>query len=84
MVVDQYPDSAPDRQAGHYIFSITKSVLSAVVNVAVDRGHIQSDEQPVADFSERSVNRSGSGKEESACQTPITMTTGLGTSLCYT
>ena len=47
LVWEYYADGY-DRNSKHYIFSVTKSVLSAVVGIAIDQGYIQDVEQSVS------------------------------------
>ncbi|WP_418666517.1 serine hydrolase domain-containing protein [Allofournierella sp.] len=46
-----------------HVFSVTKSVVSVLVGIAIDRGHIRSVDQKVADFFPEAAARNGSLRE---------------------
>ena len=68
-----YNGSAPD-SAGH-VASVTKSVLSALIGIAIDKGFIASVDLPVLDFfPEYRANHSGTPRESITIRHLLTMT----------
>ena len=62
----------------HLIYSCTKSVVSALVGIALDKGHIESVDQPVLGFfPERTAAHLDAGKEAMTLEHVLTMSTGL-------
>ncbi|MDJ0721519.1 MAG: serine hydrolase [Desulfobacterales bacterium] len=62
----------------HIIYSCTKSVMSALIGIAVDKGYIQSVDQPVTDFfPDRSLARLDARKASMTLENLLTMTSGL-------
>ena len=60
------------------IQSCTKSVSSALIGIAIDKGYIQSVRQPVlAFFPERKAKRRNNDKKSMTLENVLTMTTGL-------
>ncbi len=77
MVLDAtvYPFQPGQR---HIIHSCTKSIISALVGIAIDKGYIESVEQPILDFfPERTVANLDARKEAMTLEHVLTMTTGL-------
>ncbi|MBC8264117.1 MAG: serine hydrolase [Anaerolineales bacterium] len=77
MVVDTavYPFEPGSR---HIIYSCTKSVVSALVGIAIDHGYIQDVEQPVLDFfPERTAANLAANKKAMTLEHVLTMSTGL-------
>ena len=62
----------------HNIFSCTKSVVSALIGIAIDEGYIEGVDQPLLDFFPdlSAANLSG-GKQAMTLEHLLTMTTGL-------
>jgi CubicO group peptidase (beta-lactamase class C family) len=77
MVVDAYVHpSSPDSR--HIIHSCTKSIISALVGIAIDEGYIESVEQPILDFfPERTAANLDPNKEAMTLGHVLTMSTGL-------
>jgi len=66
------------REAKHIIHSCAKSIISALVGIAIDKGYIQSVGQPVLElFPERSIARIDSNKRALTLEDVLTMATGL-------
>jgi CubicO group peptidase (beta-lactamase class C family) len=64
--------------ARHVVYSCTKSVVSALVGIAIDRGHIEGVDQPVLSFfPERTAANLDADKEAMTLEHLLTMTTGL-------
>jgi CubicO group peptidase (beta-lactamase class C family) len=62
----------------HIIYSCTKSVVSALVGIAIDQGYIPGVEQPLLDlFPERTVANLDPHKQEMTLEDVLTMSTGL-------
>jgi CubicO group peptidase (beta-lactamase class C family) len=77
MVVDAYVHPfSPDSK--HVIQSCTKSIISALVGIAIEEGCIESVEQPVLDFfPERTVANLDANKKAMTLEHVLTMSTGL-------
>ncbi|MGD8943507.1 MAG: serine hydrolase [Desulfobacterales bacterium] len=70
-----YPRDAADR---HNIYSCSKSVTSALIGIAIDKGFIKSVHQPVLDFfPEHIAQNLDADKEAMTLEHVLTMTTGL-------
>jgi CubicO group peptidase (beta-lactamase class C family) len=70
-----YPFKSGSR---HIVFSCTKSVVSALIGIAIDQGYIEGVDQPVLDFfPERTVANLDADKEAMTLEDVLTMTTGL-------
>lgn len=62
----------------HNIFSCTKSVVSALVGIAIDHGYIEGLQQPVLSFfPQRTAANGGANKDEMTLEHLLTMTTGF-------
>jgi CubicO group peptidase (beta-lactamase class C family) len=62
----------------HIIHSCTKSIISALIGIAIDQGYIESVQQPVQDlFPERSVANLTADKEAMTLEHVLMMATGL-------
>jgi CubicO group peptidase (beta-lactamase class C family) len=77
LVVDAYLHPfAPDSR--HVIRSCTKSIVSALVGIAIDERYIEGVDQPVLDFfPQRSVANLDANKEAMTLEHLLTMTSGL-------
>ncbi len=49
LVLEQY-DHGFDAEASHHVMSVTKSVISALIGIAVQQGYLKNVQQPVLDF----------------------------------
>ena len=77
MVADAavYPFKPDSR---HIIHSCTKSIVSALIGIAIDEGYIESVNQPILDiFSERTVANLDSDKEAMTLEHMLMMASGL-------
>ncbi|UCG79871.1 MAG: serine hydrolase [Desulfobacterales bacterium] len=77
MVVDAYvhPFSPGSK---HVIHSCTKSIISALVGIAIEKGYIKSVEQPVLDFfPERTAAHLDADKNQMTLEHLLTMSSGL-------
>ena len=62
----------------HIIYSCTKSVISALVGIAIDKGYVEGVNQPVLDFfPERAAANLDANKETMTLEHALTMATGL-------
>ncbi len=62
----------------HIIYSCTKSVISALVGIAIDKGYIEGVDQPILDFfPERAAANLDANKEAMTLEHVLTMATGL-------
>ena len=62
----------------HIIYSCTKSVVSALVGIAIDKGYVESVDQPILDFfPERTAANLDANKEAMTLEHVLTMATGL-------
>jgi CubicO group peptidase (beta-lactamase class C family) len=62
----------------HIVYSCTKSVISALIGIAIDEGYIEGVDQPVLDFfPERTAANLDAGKEAMTLEDVLTMSTGL-------
>ncbi len=67
-----------DPNSPHVINSCTKSIVSALVGIAIEKGYIESVEQPVLDFfPEQSVANLDANKKALTIEHVLTMSTGL-------
>lgn len=82
-VVERYFNGWNARRAGN-VKSVSKSIMSALVGVAIDRGHITSLDQPIsAHFGNLIPDRSGTGKEHITVGNLLSMQAGLETTSFY-
>ena len=77
MVADAYIHPfSPDSR--HIIHSCTKSIISALIGIAIEEGYIESVEQPVLDFFPgRTVANLDANKKAMTLERLLTMTSGL-------
>jgi CubicO group peptidase (beta-lactamase class C family) len=62
----------------HMLYSCTKSVVSALIGIAIEKGYIESIDQPLLDFfPEQSVENLDENKQAITLENVLTMTTGL-------
>jgi CubicO group peptidase (beta-lactamase class C family) len=71
-----FEDFQADTQ--HEVFSCTKSVISALVGIAIQQGYIDSVQHPVLDyFPERTIAHNDARKQAMTLEHLLTMTSGL-------
>jgi CubicO group peptidase (beta-lactamase class C family) len=64
--------------AGHDVYSCTKSVVSILIGIAIDEGYIEDVKQPlISFFPDKSVANMDARKEAMTLEHLLTMTTGL-------
>jgi CubicO group peptidase (beta-lactamase class C family) len=67
-----------ERDLRHIVHSCTKSVVSALIGIAIDRGYLKGVEQPILDiFAERSVALQDADKEAMTLEHVLMMASGL-------
>jgi len=66
-----------DRDMNHHLMSSTKSVTSALIGIAIDRGYIQSVHQSIFDYLPEHGHLGTGGKEDITIEHLLTMTSGL-------
>jgi len=77
LVTEIYYGSA-DRDTVMPMYSITKSVLSALVGIAIDEGYIESAEQKICDFyPDVEIAEEDFGKKEMTIKHLLTMSSGI-------
>jgi CubicO group peptidase (beta-lactamase class C family) len=68
----------PKTDSKHIIYSCTKSVVSILIGIAINQGHIEGVEQPVQDFfPDREIENIDANKEAMTLEHLLTMSTGL-------
>jgi CubicO group peptidase (beta-lactamase class C family) len=77
ILLDEYfPPFAPDSK--HIIHSCTKSIVSALIGIAIDQGYIEGVDQPVLDlFPGRAAANLDADKEGMRLEDLLTMSSGL-------
>jgi CubicO group peptidase (beta-lactamase class C family) len=77
LVLDSYTHPA-DATTRHIIHSCTKSVVSALIGIAIEQGHIRGVETPIVEiFADRQVANLEKNKEAMTLEDLLTMSTGL-------
>lgn len=66
-----------DRDILHCVHSVTKSITSACIGIAVDKGLIQSVHQPIFDYLPEYRHLATDGKDKITIEHLLTMTSGL-------
>lgn len=62
----------------HNMFSCTKSIMSALIGIAIDKGYIESVKQPIIEFfKEKDIGHLDSHKKSITIEDLLTMTSGL-------
>jgi CubicO group peptidase (beta-lactamase class C family) len=77
LVLEAY--AAPyDADSRHIVHSCTKSIISALVGIAIEQGYLEGVDQPVLEiFSERTVAHRDAAKEAMTLEHVLMMATGL-------
>lgn len=77
LVLDAYNHTESEDQR-HIIYSCTKSIVSTLVGIAIDKGYIRSVKQPVLDFfPDKHVGAMSAGKRAMTLEHVLMMATGL-------
>jgi CubicO group peptidase (beta-lactamase class C family) len=50
VVLEEYPNPRYSADSRHHLFSVTKSITSLLVGIAIDRGFIESEDVPILDL----------------------------------
>ena len=77
IVYEMYFNPSYGVNSTHLLHSVSKSVTSAIVGVAVDRGLIHLDDKVLDYFPEMTIQNRGQWKEEITIKDLLTMTAGL-------
>ncbi len=78
IVFEQYLNPVYNQDSLHPIFSCTKSVLSALIGIAIDKGYIDSVDHKILDFfPNQTIANRDSRKENLTIKHLLTMTSGL-------
>jgi len=79
LVWEEYPnDILYDSDSPHILYSVTKSVTSTLVGIAIDKGFIQSVDQKVVDFfTEVTIANMDANKSNMTVEHLLTMTAGF-------
>lgn len=86
LVLEEY-GHRHDAARQHILYSVTKSVTSALVGIAIEEGHIESVEQPILEFfPDRTFRNTDDAKRAISIEDVLTMRTGIDwyVSLRYT
>ena len=83
LILEEYFNgSSPARRAN--VKSVSKSVMSALVGIAIDRGHVAGLDQPIADFYDDLFGQgAGTSKREITIGNLLSMQAGLETTSFY-
>ncbi len=77
LVLDAY-NNAQSKDTSHIIYSCTKSIVSALVGIAIDKGYIKGVNQPVLSFfPEKRFKNLSAEKRAMTLEHVLTMATGL-------
>ena len=77
IVADVYFDPFSKGQK-HIIHSCTKSIMSALIGIAIDKGYIKNVDQPIVDiFSDREISNLNEHKKSITLENLLTMASGL-------
>jgi CubicO group peptidase (beta-lactamase class C family) len=77
MVFDAYFYPFSNEQK-HHIYSCTKSIMSALIGIAIDKGYIQNVNQPITDFfPDKAVANADDLKKSITVENLLTMASGL-------
>lgn len=78
LVMEEYPTGDYDASSLHNLYSVTKTVVSALVGIAIHEGFIESVDQKMVDlFSNYTIKNLDSQKEQITLEHLLTMTPGL-------
>jgi CubicO group peptidase (beta-lactamase class C family) len=84
VVADLYPNPLFEKDQPHIIHSCTKSVVSALVGIAIEQGHIESVDVPVLDFfADKDLENVDERKKNLTLRHLLAMQTGLDTQDSY-
>mgnify|MGYP001084773715 CR=1 FL=1 len=84
LVADLYFDPLFPKDTLHVLHSCTKSVISALIGIAIDQGHIESADMPmVTFFAENEIPEMDPGLREVTVRDLLTMQTGIRTQDSY-
>ena len=78
IVADFYPNPLYQRDQLHVLHSVTKSIVSALIGIAIDLGHLESVDVPVVEvFADRAIQNLDERKRRMTIRDLLSMETGL-------
>ncbi len=78
IVEEAYPNPSYDQNRRHVINSCTKSIISALIGIAIHEGYISSVDQKILDFfPDREIGNFDAQKQALTIEHFLTMTSGL-------
>ena len=78
LTYEKYPSGLYDENSSHNIYSCTKSIISALIGIAIGEGYINSiNDHMINYFSNRTINNFDSQKQAITLKHLLTMTSGL-------
>ncbi|MFW9903796.1 MAG: serine hydrolase domain-containing protein [Candidatus Thorarchaeota archaeon] len=78
IVLEEYPSPRYHQTSHHILYSVTKSVTSALIGIAIDKGYIEDVNQTVVDyFPNRTIQNLDSRKQQVTIEHLLTMSAGF-------
>lgn len=77
IVAEHYPSALYDQETNHNVYSVTKSLLSGVVGIAIDEGIINLDDRVLDYFPDLELKNNSKEKEDITIEQFLTMTSGI-------
>jgi len=78
LVMEEYPTGNYDAKSLHRLYSVTKSIVSSLIGIAIREGFIENVEQKMIDFfSNHTIENLDSRKEQITLEHLLTMTPGF-------
>ena len=78
MVMEEYPTGDYSAKSPHRLYSVTKSIVSTLIGIAIREGFIENVEQKMVDFfSNHTIENLDSQKEQISLEHLLTMTPGF-------
>lgn len=76
LILDEYFNGY-DSEKPHKVFSITKSIVGAVVGIAIEQGHIKSEDDSIKNYTGNYLTNKSPSLQNLTVKHVLTMTTGL-------
>ena len=78
IVLEEYPDPGFTEKSPHNLYSVTKSITSALIGIAIDKGYINDVDQKVIDFfPNKTILNLDSRKQRMTLEHLLTMSSGF-------
>jgi CubicO group peptidase (beta-lactamase class C family) len=78
LIYEAYPSQIYDEDDTHHLFSVTKSFVSTLIGIAIDKGYIEGTDSFLLDFfPNRTINNLDSRKQAIRLEHLLTMTAGF-------